>query len=495
MTRLDLSNKTAEQWFDEGNEHQRIGNLSGALDAYRTSLKVNPAAAGPWLGLADILDKNQQPADALACLQQAVTILPNSVELLTRLARTHQNLGQTDAALAAYEKARDHSPDSAEVLAGLGELFEDLGAPEQAAAHYREILKSQPNHTQALANIVGLERHLDVYPEMELAKAAFKTASVRDRALIGYGLGKALDRAGRYDEAFEILAGANAARRELAGAFGKDEFDRRVDKFCETFSASFFGQRLSWGNPSGRPVFIVGLPRSGTTLTEQIISSHPIGFGAGELGTLSDLATAAPDRLGRNDTAYPKCADDLSRDQMMALGSEYVAHIESLAQSHAASIVDKQPLNFWHLGLVAVALPNAKIIHCVRDIRDVGNSIFSQNFNPSQKWSTDLKDIAHYWRGYRRLMRHYTAVTKLDILEVRYEDTVTDIEQQSRRVLDFLGLNWDPKVLSFHKNQRAVQTPSRWQVRQPIYASSKEKWRLYEKHLGPLVEAASEATE
>ena len=145
--------------------------------------------------------------------------------------------------------------------------------------------------------------------------------------------------------------------------------------------------------------------------------------------------------------------------------------------------------SFWHLGLVALALPNARIIHCRRDIRDCGLSIFAHNFNLQQTWSTSLEDIAHYWRGYRHLMAHWKAVTQLNILTVDYEDTVSDLETQARRITDFLDLGWEAQLLQFHENERAVQTPSRWQVRQPVYRSAMAKWRHYESHLGPLTAA------
>ncbi|NRA85380.1 MAG: sulfotransferase, partial [Gammaproteobacteria bacterium] len=152
-------------------------------------------------------------------------------------------------------------------------------------------------------------------------------------------------------------------------------------------------------------------------------------------------------------------------------------------------VVDKQPLNFWHLGLVAMAFPNARIVHCTRDIRDCGLSIFTQNFNTTQNWSTDLDDIAFYWQGYKKLMEHFKQVSGLPILEVNYEETVSELEWQSRRLLDFVGLPWDECVLNFHQSQRAVQTPSRWQVRQPLYQSSKARWRNYESYLAPLMNA------
>ncbi|MEM1103730.1 MAG: sulfotransferase [Pseudomonadota bacterium] len=488
-----MAGETAKSWFDKGAELKRAGDLPGALDAFRQSLKLNPRAAAAWVGLADVLGANQQPRDALECLKRGAAAEPRNAAVAARLARSFQDLGLLADAKRAYERALQIEPGKISALFGLGSLYEEEGDPAKAAACYRRILAQEPGHGEALGSIVGLGGDVDVSEEIAAAKSAMERADDRNTALIGYGLGRALERLQRYDEAFATLEAANAARRARAGAFQPDRFDDRLARLMEIFSADYFAERKGWGDPSSVPVFVVGLPRSGTTLTEQIIGSHPSCFGAGELAILTDLATGSPDRLGRADPPWPDCAPDLSEHQLADLGGDYVAQVTNLAPPGAMRIVDKQPLNFWHLGLVATALPNAKIIHCLRDIRDTGFSIFAQNFNPDQRWATDLSDIAHYWRGYRALMAHWRAATPLNIIDVVYEETVADLEGQARRLLNFLDLPWDARVLEFHANARAVQTPSKWQVRQPLYTTSTEKWRRYETQLGPLIEAAEEA--
>lgn len=482
--------ETGKDWFEEGYKLLRAGKLPGALDAFRHSLKINPAVAAPWMGLAQVLDQNGQFEDARQCLQHAIAVEPNNIEAHLKLAVSYKNLGHVDDSKKEYDQALKLDPKSEKALFGLGQLMEDMGDSAAAADAYRSALKLDGKRYQALANLLGLSRHVDVSAEIEAATGLMKTIEGREKALVGYGLGKAFDQRKCYDEAFEAYAAANAARSKEAGEFEPDVFDERLERMFELFSKEFFEERQGWGNPSERPVFIVGLPRSGTTLTEQIIGSHPECFGAGELFTLTDLATATPDRLGKPEPSWPECAPDLNAEQLKALGSEYLVQSSERAPDGVSRVVDKQPLNFWHLGLVATALPNAKIIHCTRDIRDCGFSIFSQNFSLQQRWSTDLADIGHYWKGYKKLMAHWRAVTDLDITEVSYEETVADLEGQARHLLEFLDLSWDERVLAFHENERAVQTPSRWQVRQPLYQSSKAKWRRYEKHLGPLIEAA-----
>ena len=482
---------SAKDWYEEGQRRFRSGDLPGALDAYRTSLKRNARVAAPWVGLANVLDRNQQRLEALECLQRGVAAEPDNPAVQVRLARSMHALGRLDGARHTYERALKIKPDSVSAWMGLGELLEDLGKAEGAADAYRKILALKPAHPQALSQIVGLGREVDVSTEMEAARSAMANADDRDTALISYGLGKALDRSGNHEEAFAAYETANSARRRAVGAFKRDAFDARLNTLIEVFSDSFLAERLDWGSTSERPVFIVGLPRSGTTLTEQILGTHRQCFGAGELEVLSDMATGTPDRLGRPDPPWPATALELEPQHVQEIAHDYLAHLASIAPDDALRVIDKQPLNFWHLGLVALVFPKARIIHCVRDLRDVGLSIYAQNFNLHQRWATDLADIAYYWQGYRQLMDHWKQVTALDILDVVYEDTVADLERQSRKVLEFLDLPWDERVLAFHEQDRAVQTLSRWQVRQPLYTSSKAKWQRYERHLGPLIEVAT----
>lgn len=480
----------AKQWYERGNELNRAGDAASALDAFRRSIKLNPRVAAPWIGLANLLHANNQLEEARECLVHATAADPNHLLASQQLALAHQVLGFVDDAKREYQRALRIDPESDTTWFGLGQLLEDLGEPQKATDAYRKARVLAPSDHNALAQLLGLSRDVDVSAEIEDAVRLLPDLEPGDRALVAYGLGKAHEQESRYENAIAAFQTANAARQELAGSFERERFDQRVKSMLEIFSASFFEARRGWGNPSARPVLIVGMPRSGTTLTEQIAGSHPNCFGAGELNTLTDLATGLPDRLGRADPPWPNCVVDLDKDQLVALGQEYLDRSSQRAASDTLRVIDKQPLNFWHLGLIAIALPNARIIHCTRDIRDCGLSIYTQNFNLQQKWSTDLADIVHYWRGYRELMAHWAAVTGLDILEVRYEDTVTDLESQARKLLEFLDLDWDPQVLRFHQNERAVQTPSRWQVRRPLYQSSKARWRHYESHIGPLIEAA-----
>lgn len=239
------------------------------------------------------------------------------------------------------------------------------------------------------------------------------------------------------------------------------------------------------GLGSEQPVFIVGLPRSGTTLTEQILSAHPLLHGAGELPDLANLAASVlceGDKLWQSATLL----DGMSSRK---LASDYLKILREGAQKERVHISDKSPLNFFQLAFAALMFPNAKVIHCKRAIRDNALSIWMENFNPDQKWSTEFDDLAFYHFQYQRLMEHWQEALPLQILDMQYEDTVENLGRQAKRLIEFLGVDWDEQCLHFHKNTRAVQTPSKWQVRQPIYTRSVERWKFYESFL-PELDAA-----
>ena len=484
---------SAEDWYNRAIAHKRAGKLSDALDAYKNSIRLNPAIAAPWMGLARIMQMNSQAEDARQCLIQAVQAEPNNPMAIQELASTHRQLGFVEDAKQAYQRAIRIAPTSEVSYFGLGQLYEDMGESKNAARAYRQVMGINPSRYDALANLLGLHKDIDISYELSQAETEVNHLEDKQRALIGYGLGKVYHHNKQYDLAFNAYAQANAARKKDSEPFHHKVFDKRIETMIELFSADFFQQRMSWGSESQQPIFIIGLPRSGTTLTEQILSSHSQCFGAGELGVLTDLATGTPDRLNDDSIAWPFTAAMLSAEHIASLAKDYLHQSSDRAFSGARRVVDKQPLNFWHLGLIALAFPHAKIIHCTRDIRDCGFSIFMQNFNHTQNWSTDLADIAHYWKGYCRLMDHFKRVTNLDILDVAYEDTVSDVDTQAKRLLEFVNLPWEDSVLNFHESKRAVQTPSKWQVRQPIYQTSRAAWRNYEAHLGLLISAVESA--
>lgn len=485
---------TGKTLYEKGVACEHAGDASGAFEAYRLSAKLNPRVAAPYVGLARILTRNHQRSQAIACLERAIACEPQNPAIRVLIGRTLSLGGQLSAALKQFETALALDPASEPAALGLAALHEDLGDRAAAATVYHRLLAQNPSHGEALAGLLGVAEGDALSAALTRATDQLPAAPPLDAGLIGYALGKAFARKGRHGEAFKAWLAANTARRQTAGPFDRAGFDARIDRLIEIFSADFFAARRGWGDPCARPVFIVGLPRSGTTLTEQILAGHPQVHGAGELDLLTDMATGTPDRLGRSDPPWPETALELAPAHIAAIAGDHLGRLDALAPAGATRIIDKQPLNFWHLGLVALAFPGARIIHCTRDLRDNGLSIFAENFTQEQRWATDLSDIVHYWRGYRRLMHHWHAVAPLQILENPYEAMVDDLEAAARQLVGFLDLPWDAACLAFHESDRAVQTPSRWQVRQPVYTSSVARWRHYEAEIAPLSAALAEET-
>jgi sulfotransferase family protein len=254
------------------------------------------------------------------------------------------------------------------------------------------------------------------------------------------------------------------------------------------FSKKFFRERQGWGYESDAPVFIVGMPRSGTTLTEQILSAHPDVFAAGEVETLEHIAYFS-EMISPGRDEFPLSALKLTKFGVEVVGRRYMKDLSDRAPAQFKRATNKMPHNFELLGLIALCLPNAKIIHCRRDPVDTCLSCWTKNFNDAHSYSRSLEELGFYYREYHELMQYWRETLPIKILDVDYESYTTDLEGSARRILDFVGLEWDPRCLEFHNVERPVRTASLWQVRQPIYRTSVQKWRAYEKHLGPLIAA------
>lgn len=475
-----------KELYEKGLACEKAGNISGAFDAFRLSAKANSQVAAPYVGLSRVLLQNHQRSEAIACLERAVACESANATLHILLGRALSQDRQLERSRLSYEQALRISPESVDAAIGIAGIFEDIGNRALAASAYGDLLKRIPGEVEGLAGLLSVAEDEVLDGAIHTAEKQLESAGDENISIIGYALGKALARRGDHEAAFDVWEKANAARRRETGAFDRNRFDRRIDQLIDIFSVEFFKSRIGWGERSEQPTFVVGLPRSGTSLTEQILASHPSVFGAGELDLLTDMATGTPDLLGRTDPPWPASASELSHEHVTYIACQHLNRLRALAPANVSCIIDKQPLNFWHLGLVALTFPNSRIIHCTRDIRDNGLSIFAENFTAEQRWATDLPDLIYYWRGYSRLMEHWKKVSGLQVIDIKYEDTVSDLDGQARRLTEFLKLPWNTAVLDFHSSERAVQTPSRWQVRRPLYTSSVGRWRQYEKQLTPL---------
>lgn len=474
----------ADGWHNLGTACAKLGQNDGAFNAFRKALLIEPHRSETYMSLGTLLTKNGQFEDALECFERAIRHDPDLASARSRLAKELAKRGKVKRADILFRQSLVMDPNLLEGWLGLAGVLEDMGEAQAALAAYEKALELAPDNPIALGSYAALSSdnaspdHL-AHAQRLIASDATKHEA---KALIGYGLAKHHSRQRNYRAAADAGLIANAARRSSAGPLDRDRFVERVDAIIETYSPAFFSQYEHLGADTDAPVFIVGLPRSGTTLTEQIISAHPDLHGAGELPDLGRLAARVVGSKKGLWNAAARVAE-LGPDTVEEVAAAYLKAMRDGAPKGSARISDKSPLNLFQLAFAAVLFPKARVIHCSRDPRDTALSIWLENFSPDQQWSTDFDDLAFYHRHYLRLMQHWRTALPLPMLELRYEDTVSDLEGQARRIIEHLGVSWSDKCLDFHKSDRAVQTPSRWQVRQPIYTRSVERWRHYAQYL------------
>ncbi len=483
---IRIDRNHADAWHNLGTALKKIGDREGAFAALKHALILDPKRASTYFNLGNLLIEADQFDDAVECFERAAANDPNLAQARSRLAQELAQRGKVHRAESLFRQAVGLDPDQVQGWFGLGRTLEDLGEADSALSCYLKVLERRPGHAQAIGQYLALVRDDADARVLGSANAAMSATETSDdgRALIGYGLAKYHDRRRAYAEAAKAGLSANAARRAKAGVLDRAQLSRRVDAMIETYSAEFFMQRTRMGLGTDQPVFIIGLPRSGTTLTEQILSAHPRMHGAGELPDLSRIASQCTRDM--EPWLAPTLLDE---PQSRSHGQAYLQALRDGAPRDSLRISDKAPLNFFHLALVAILFPAARIIHCHRDARDNALSIWMENFAPDQRYATDFDDLAFFHAQYQRLMAHWHRVLPLKILDMPYEETVDRLEAQARRMMKFLDVPWDDRCLDFHSSGRAVQTPSRWQVRQPIYSGSKQRWRHYEASLHQLVQA------
>ena len=425
-----------------------------ALKYCRRCLAIRPREPHFLFLVGKVLALQGRYTEALKKLDTALQLQPDNMNAAEYKALVHQWNGDYDAAaavLAPYVKAGGETAGMAEVQARV----------DIHAGRYREA-----------AGIA--ERHL-----------AGKTLDPETRHLLGHVAGSAWEKLGEYAQSFEAHTRANQA---VAIPFDRGEYEQLIDGIIEVFSKDFIADRSRHGNRSELPVFIAGMPRSGTTLVEQIIDAHPNAHGAGEVREIEEAA-ANLQRLIDSSEPWPRSPLDLDPQAITRLAGQYLDSARRTARN-AKRVVNKSLENYRTLGLIAVLFPRATIIHCHRDPRDTCISCYTSGILPRpHPYISDLGDLGFAYRQYERLMAHWKHALPIKILDVRYETLVDDLDGQTRRIIDFCGLPWDDRCLQFHASGRTVRTASYEQVRQPIYRSSIGRYKGFEQHIAPLLEA------
>lgn len=466
------------------------GDLEGAMTALRQAVRLAPDRPYQWLSLGDLHLILEQWQLAEAAYDMALESQRDLAPALYGKARVCDALGRDEEALALFEQAGRADPRWSQPPYARGHLLERLGRFDDARRCYREALERNEDHALTRAGLVDLAAAGDPVVEEAQAYVGRDTTAPEHRAIVSYALARHWDKVGDRPRAFGFAALANKARESTAGPFDAAAHEAHVDRIIRTFDARFFADRAGWGRPSDRPVFIIGMPRSGTTLTEQMLSSHSQVFGGGELEHFSLTGGDYRELLGLR-ADYPECMAELDEGDAIRLADAYLGHIARIDDA-APLFTNKTPLNFLKIGLIKTLLPRARFIHVHRDPRDTCLSIYFQNFAPQQRFSTSLAGLAGYYRQYRRLMAHWRGLFPEAIIDVTYESVIEAPEEQVGAMLDFLDLEWEDACLAFERNARRVDTPSLRQVRRKLYSGSAGKWRAYEDELGPLIEALAE---
>ena len=447
--------------------------------------------------LGNLLGDLKRFEEAQAWYRRAIEIDPKSAVAHYGLAGCLRSLGDLVAAAASYQKVLSLTPDQAFVWNDLGRTLRSLGRFEEAVAAFRQSLAVNPEFGEAYRNLASCQQLTadDQNSARLSALVEQQDLPIEERAAAGFAMGKVLDDADRFEEAFLAYESANRMYRDSRAAVGEcfdaADLHREIDETIATFDPQYFASVVDWGSPSELPVFIVGMPRSGTSLVEQIAASHSRVFGAGELREIGNLAqqlapVIAAIRSGSDENAGEAGAEH--RITIRRLSDAHLEHLKAL-NGRAERIIDKMPDNVFKLGAIATLYPGARVIFCRRDPLDTCLSCYFQKFTAGQlAFSYDLADCATRYLETERLTAHWRKVLPLKWLDVEYEALVSDLEDQSRRIITFLGFDWEPACLDFHRTARTVTTASAWQVRQPLYGRAVGRWRRYQAHLAPLLD-------
>ena len=471
-----------------GNALSQLHRDDDAMKAFRAALAAEPQHPEAHCGIATLLDGQRRHAEAIQHYRAALTRNPEHEDAMAGMATAMKNLGQHAEALTPARRLVALQPNSASAAGLLASILAEMGSLDEAQALFRravELAPDRPEFGYYVVQMAKVQPGDQALNALEAALPRIASLSAREQCLLHFALAKAYDDVGERDRGFEYLLQGNKIKRSET-AYNEAGTLRAFARIPSVFTAELMAVRKDPGDPSPLPVFVVGMPRSGTTLVEQTLASHAAVFGAGERPELSRAIRRL--RAEPFGGVYPEAVRSMTGEALRRMGAEYVAALETLSPT-TARIVDKTPSNFLYLGLVHLILPNARIIHVQRDPVDTCLSCFSKLFWGEQPFSYDLAELGRYYRSYQSLMAHWrTVLPAAAMLEVEYEALVEDFEPQARRIVAHCGLQWDPACLEFYKTSRPVQTASMVQVRQPIYRSSVGRWRPDEALLQPLLE-------
>jgi tetratricopeptide (TPR) repeat protein len=462
-----------------GNMLRDLGERRQAVPLFHRAIELDPLRADSHANLGAVLFEIHRVDEALASFNQALALKPDCTSALLGLALAFRQQRQPEAAEASCQAALAVDPNYVEAVALLGELRADRGQFAEAEVQFQRAIHLHPDYAPGYSSI-ATHRRMTIDDTIWLKGAqslAAKPLPLAHAIGLQYALGKYHDDLSQYELAFDHYTQANRSSKRLGSSYDRGQLTVRVDQIIRSFDAGYMQRIGGPANGSELPVYIVGMPRSGTSLAEQILASHPSVYGAGELMYWNGAYDAFRQAEAKHQNGVERIPD---------LARNYLERLQKLGGA-AIRVVDKMPANFWYCGLLHAAHPRARIIHMQRHPFDTCLSIYFQNFFNIGAYAHELADLAHFYGEYLRVMSHWRSVLPTTtLLEVPYEGLVDEPEAWARRMLAHVGLPWDPRCLDFHRTDRVVITASKWQVRQKISKRSVGRWRNYEQHIGPL---------
>ncbi|MDH3762105.1 MAG: sulfotransferase [Gammaproteobacteria bacterium] len=519
---------------DDVEAHNELGNLmcaggdlANAVNHYQLALEARPGFADCRINLADTLVDCGDFDSAIDHYQQVLELEPYNAAVHNQLGLAFTARGDNDSAISSFELALeqdplllearlnmgkinlecdphqaenwfksvlDIEPKSVDGYYWLGILFQTLGKFERASNYLQQASRIDPEYSFAWYRL-SLDRNFRPSPQqLEILQRQFERkveASPDDDNLIelDFTLGRFHEQRGDFAASFKHYQHGNRLKSRK-DHFDRDLHDAQIDNVINIFDDAFFRQRSGWGIDSELPLFVIGMPRSGTTLIQQILAAHTRIHGAGELPLMLELASSLSPKQQDTPNSHARRVAALEQHQVLQIALDQLEQMQSLAPE-ASHIVDKLPGNYFRLGLIRLLFPKAVIIHCRRDPMDTCWSCYQQNFESGLNFSNDLQNLGHAYCGYRRLMAHWHRLFPGQILDVDYENLVMDPETTSRKLLQHCAVEWQPRVLDYHKFEQPVNTASLWQARQPVYQSSIGRWKSYRKYLKPLARQIS----
>jgi tetratricopeptide (TPR) repeat protein len=469
----------------------RIGRLGDAENLLRRALELTPGFTAARANLATVLYKQNKAGEAIAELERIEQEGSANLGHTSLKAAALGRIGGHEEALALYKVLLEARPNEPKLWMSYGHILKTVGEQAESIAAYRRALAIRPTLGEvwwSLANLKTIRFGEEDMAAMQSSLGA-EGLDEEDRFHLHFALGKAFEDQGQPEASFAHYAEGNRLRRAMIDHDPAD-IHSHVERSIALFTPEFFAERDGEGSPAPDPIFILGMPRAGSTLVEQILASHSQIEGTAELPDLPAIARRLGGRKARSDsTAYPECLAQMEGKELRVLGEEYLERARVQRFTERPLFIDKLPNNWAHVGLIRLILPNARIIDARRHPLACGFSNFKQHYARGQIWAYDLEEIGQYYRDYVRLMRHFDGVLPGYVHRIIHEELVEDPEKEVRRLLDYLGLPFEPACLAFHENPRAVRTASSEQVRRPISREGLEQWKPFEPWLEPLKKA------